>query len=112
MSRRRNRNEVVPYYPPQQLPQIPPQMLQQLLQQQLMQQTQYPPPQVYQPPYRPRPPVRKKKRESGGQIVKNGFILFLLSWIPCGMGWPGITFIIWIVIAAYWMEAIMGRKRR
>ncbi len=109
MSRRRN--ELESYHPPMSQEQI----LALLYQQQLIRQQQYPPMQTIQPrPLEPyRPPHRhkkKKRRESGGTVIMNGFVVFLLSWIPCGMGWPGLTFIVWMFIAIYWMKQILSRN--
>lgn len=105
------RNEVQRYVPPDVLDEA----IRRLEQQRDIQRYKptYYPPQQYDPP---RPPARyrppKRKGESGGQVIKNGFVMFLGSWIFCGLGWPGLTLLCWAGIAYYWMDHILKGKRR
>ena len=64
---------------------------------------QYPPPVPYQDldSYPSTTAHEYRRRESKARMAGSFFGLFILSWIPCAVGLPGLTLLAWGLLGAW-----------
>ena len=63
----------------------------------------YPPPAPFQDPESCPPTTvhEHRRRESKARMAGSFFGLFILSWIPCAFGLPGLTLLAWGLLGAW-----------